>query len=179
MCHPSFEVLSGCASCSSKIYSWVGSDCRGGFLSPMDSSTNLSCSSSFARLHWLQRPALVCQFVTCAFVFCSSSKTHQPGPVFNPPRSSHATPLLRTPPPHPAPDTGGCSEPVSVTGIKPYRPACTLRSMTAWRLAAPSLHGVWRPQLQLNSIGTVLAPHWWNERTADSRTAERLNVFCF
>ncbi|XP_058500255.1 uncharacterized protein LOC131469275, partial [Solea solea] len=109
--------------------------------------------------------------------------------VFNLPKFSHTTPLLRSL--HWLPvaarirfktlvlafhATNGSSPAYIQDMIKTYTPARPLRSALANRLAAPSLRGSQRHS-QNSRLFTVLAPKWWNKLPIDIRTVESLHIF--
>ncbi|KAG7499322.1 hypothetical protein JOB18_034886 [Solea senegalensis] len=109
--------------------------------------------------------------------------------VFNLPKFSHTTPLLRSL--HWLPvaarirfktlvlafhATNGSGPAYIQDMIKTYTPARPLRSASTNRLAAPSLRGSQRHS-QNSRLFTVLAPKWWNDLPIDIRTAESLHIF--
>ena len=58
--------------------------------------------------------------------------------------------------------------------VRPYTPACPLRSASANRLAAPILRVSHSTKSRLFA---ALAPKWWNKIPIDSWTAESLHIF--
>ncbi|XP_071061779.1 uncharacterized protein [Pseudochaenichthys georgianus] len=110
--------------------------------------------------------------------------------VFNLPKFSHTTPLLR------------CLQWLPITArihfktmvlayhaangsgpsyiqdmVKLYTPARALRSASTKRLAAPSLRrGPKFPSAKRRGFA-ILAPKWWNELPIEIRTAESLHIF--
>ena len=60
--------------------------------------------------------------------------------------------------------------------VKPYTPACPLRSASAKHLDAPSLRGTANYSTK-SRVFAVLAPKWWNELPIDIRTVESLHIF--
>ncbi|KAK5930426.1 hypothetical protein CgunFtcFv8_026661 [Champsocephalus gunnari] len=110
--------------------------------------------------------------------------------VFNLPKCSHTTPLLRSL--HWLPITArihfktmllayhaanGSGPSYIQDMVKPYTPACALRSASTKRLAAPSLRrGPKFPSAKTRGFA-ILAPKWWNELPIDIRTADSLHTF--
>ncbi|KAK5928564.1 hypothetical protein CgunFtcFv8_013618 [Champsocephalus gunnari] len=110
--------------------------------------------------------------------------------VFNLPKFSHTTPLLRSL--HWLPVTAifhfktlvlayhaanGSGPSYIQDMVKLYTPARALRSASAKRLAAPSLRGGPKfPSAKTRGFD-ILAPKWWNELPIDIRTAESLHIF--
>ncbi|KAK5915961.1 hypothetical protein CesoFtcFv8_001506 [Champsocephalus esox] len=106
--------------------------------------------------------------------------------VFNLPKFSHTTPLLRSL--HWLPVTARIHFKTMVLAyhaangsgpsyiqdmVKPYTPVRALRSASAKRLAAPSLRGGSKFQSAKTRGFAILAPKWWNELPIDIRTADR------
>ncbi|XP_077938224.1 uncharacterized protein LOC144383653 [Gasterosteus aculeatus] len=107
--------------------------------------------------------------------------------VFNLPKFSHTTPLLRSL--HWLPvaariqfktlvltyhAVNGSGPAYIQDMVKPYIPTRTLRSASAKLLVPPSL----RAKLSTRSrLFAVHAPKWWNELSEDIRTAESLHIF--
>ncbi|XP_071063220.1 uncharacterized protein, partial [Pseudochaenichthys georgianus] len=110
--------------------------------------------------------------------------------VFNLPKCSHTTPLLRCL--HWLPITArihfktlvlayhaanGSGPSYIQDMVKPYTPARALRSASTKRLAAPSLRrGPKFPSAKTRGFA-ILAPKWWNELPIDIRTADSLHTF--
>ena len=107
--------------------------------------------------------------------------------VFNLPKFTHSTPLLRSL--HWLPvaarirfktlllayRAANGSGPVYIQDlVKRYTPARSLRSASANRLVAPSLRAKHSSKSRLFA---VLAPKWWNELPMDIRTSEGLHIF--
>ena len=107
--------------------------------------------------------------------------------VFNQPKFSHTTPLLRSL--HWLPVAARIrfktlvlayhavngSGPVYIQDmVKLYTPARSLRSASANQLVAPSLRAKHSSKSRLFA---VLAPKWWNELPIDIRTSESLHIF--
>ena len=109
--------------------------------------------------------------------------------VFNRPKFSHTTSLLRSL--HWLPVAAriqfktlvlayravkGSAPSYLQAMVKPYTPARPLRSATSGRLVTPSLRGPCGRSTR-SRLFSVLAPRWWNELPPDVRTAESLPIF--
>ncbi|KAM4570246.1 uncharacterized protein PAE49_009455 [Odontesthes bonariensis] len=109
--------------------------------------------------------------------------------VFNLPKFSHTTPLLRSL--HWLPVAAriqfktlvlayraveGTAPSYLQAMVKPYTPARPLRSVATRCLAAPSLRGPCARSTR-SRLFSVLAPRWWNDLPTDIRTAESLPIF--
>ena len=109
--------------------------------------------------------------------------------VFNHPKFSHTTSLLRSL--HWLPvaariqfktlvltyrATKGTAPSYLQAMVKPYTPSRSLRSATSGRLVAPPLRGSCSRSMR-SRLFSVLAPQWWNELPTDVRTAESLPIF--
>ncbi|KAL3062001.1 hypothetical protein OYC64_010010 [Pagothenia borchgrevinki] len=110
--------------------------------------------------------------------------------VFNLPKFSHTTPLLRSL--HWLPVTArihfktlvlayhavnGSGPSYIQDMVKLYTPARALRSASAKLLAAPALRGGPKFPSAKTCRFAILAPKWWNELPIDIRTAESLHIF--
>ncbi|XP_059186272.1 uncharacterized protein LOC131969129 [Centropristis striata] len=109
--------------------------------------------------------------------------------VFNLPKFSHTTPLLRSL--HWLPvaarirfktlalaySAANGSGPTYIQDlVKLYTPARPLRSASAKQLATPTLCGSTRLKTT-SRLFSVLAPKWWNELPTDIRTSDSLYIF--
>ena len=109
--------------------------------------------------------------------------------VFNLPKFSHTTPLLRSL--HwllvaarirfktlvlTYRATNGSAPAYIQDMVKPYTPTRPLRSASAKLLAAPPQRGRTNHSTK-SRLFTVLAPKWWNELPIDIRMAESLHIF--
>ncbi|XP_075313226.1 uncharacterized protein LOC142373735 [Odontesthes bonariensis] len=109
--------------------------------------------------------------------------------VFNLPKFSHTTPLLRSL--HWLPVAAriqfktlvlayraveGTAHSYLKAMVKHYTPTRPLRSAANRRLAAPSLRGPCARSTR-SRLFSVLAPRWWNDLPTDIRTAELLPIF--
>ena len=110
--------------------------------------------------------------------------------VFNHPKFSHSTPLLRALHWLPVKErikfktltlayraAKGTAPPYLQALVKPYTPARPLRSAAAGLLSAPSLQGP-VGRLKKSQLFSVIAPTWWNEvQNTSITTAETLSTF--